>query len=101
MFDAIAIKRNAIPLLGKFPSKKLVMKIMESNVQYIYIALDKDAKDDSLKLAEFMINHGKYVYLLNLDKKDPSDMGFREFWDITDKSKQTNFSDLIRSSLNG
>ena len=101
VFDAIAIKRNAIPLLGKVPSKKLVMKIMESKVQYIYIALDKDAKEDSLKLAEFMINHGKYVYLLDLDKKDPSEMGFREFWHTADNSKQTGFSDLIRSRLNG
>ena len=46
-----------------------------------------------------MINHGKYVYLLNLDKKDPSEMGFREFWNITDKSKQTGFSDLNASTL--
>jgi DNA primase len=101
VFDAIAIKRNAIPLLGKVPSKKLIMKIIESKVQYIYIALDKDAKEDSLKLAEFMINYGKYVYLLNLDKKDPSEMGFREFWGTADNSKQTGFSDLIRSRLNG
>ena len=101
VFDAIAIKRNAIPLLGKVPSKKLIMKIMESKVQYIYIALDKDAKEDSLKLAEFMINYGKYVYMLDLDKKDPSEMGFREFWNTVDYSKQTKFSDLIRSRLNG
>ena len=101
VFDAIAIKRNAIPLLGKFPSKKLVMKIIESGVKDIYIALDEDAKEDALKLSEFMIGYGKNVYLMDMDTKDPSDLGFREFWKQIEVTKQTNFSDLIRSRLNG
>ena len=46
-----------------------------------------------------MINHGKVVYMLDLDKKDPDDMGFREFWGIANKSKRTGFSDLIRGRL--
>ena len=101
VFDAIAIKKNAIPLLGKFPSKKLVMKIMESGVKDIYIALDEDAKEDALKLSEFMIGYGKNVYLMNMDTKDPSDLGFRKFWKQIKITNQTNFSDLIRSRLNG
>jgi DNA primase len=99
VFDAIAIKRNAIPLLGKFPSKKLIMKIMESGVKDIYIALDEDAKEDALKLSEFMIGYGKNVYLMNMDTKDPSDLGFREFWKHIELTKQTGFSDLIKSRL--
>lgn len=101
VFDAIAIKKNAIPLLGKVPSKKLIMKIMESGVTDIYIALDKDAKDDALKLSEFMMGYGKNVYLVDMDTKDPSDLGFRNFWRQMDSTKQTGFSDLIRSRLNG
>jgi DNA primase len=101
VFDAIAIKRNAIPLLGKVPSKKLIMKIMESGVTDIYIALDKDAKDDALKLSEFMMGYGKNVYLVDMDTKDPSDLGFRNFWKQIESTKQTGFSDLIRSRLNG
>ena len=31
------------------------MKIIESGVTDIYIALDNDAKDDALKLSEFMM----------------------------------------------
>ena len=101
VFDAIAIKRNAIPLLGKVPSKKLIMKIMESGVTDIYIALDKDAKNDALKLSEFMMGYGKNVYLVDMDTKDPSDLGFRNFWKQIESTKQTGFSDLIRSRLNG
>jgi DNA primase len=101
VFDAIAIKKNAIPLLGKVPSKKLIMKIIESGVTDIYIALDKDAKEDALKLSEFMMGYGKNVYLIDMDTKDPSDLGFRNFWRQMDSTKQTGFSDLIRSRLNG
>ena len=101
VFDAIAIKKNAIPLLGKVPSKKLIMKIMESGVKDIYIALDNDAKKDALKLSEFMMGYGKNVYLVDMDTKDPSDLGFRNFWKQIQTTKQTGFSDLVRSRLNG
>ena len=101
VFDAIAIKKNAIPLLGKVPSKKLTMKIMESGVKDIYIALDTDAKEDALKLSQFMMGYGKNVYLVDMDTKDPSDLGFRNFWKQIETTKQTGFSDLIRSRLNG
>lgn len=101
VFDAIAIKKNAIPLLGKVPSKKLIMKIIESGVTDIYIALDNDAKEDALKLSQFMMDYGKNVYLVNMDTKDPSDLGFRNFWNKIKTTKQTGFSDLVRSRLNG
>jgi len=42
-FDAIAIKRNAIPLLGKNIQSSLMKKIVSSKVEKIYIALDSDA----------------------------------------------------------
>ena len=41
-FDAIAIKRNAIPLLGKNIQRSLMKKIVSSNVEKIYLALDTD-----------------------------------------------------------
>ena len=42
-FDAISIKRNAIPLFGKNISKKLMQKLVTSEVKKVYLALDKDA----------------------------------------------------------
>lgn len=99
VFDAIAIKRNAIPLLGKFPSKKLIIKIIESGVTDIYIALDEDAKEDARKLSEFMMGYGKNVYLMDMNTKDPSDLGFRQFWKQIENTKQTGFSDIIRGKL--
>ena len=87
MFDAIAIKRNAIPLLGKTFSKKLKEKIAESAVNKIYIALDKDAMKQSLEHARNLMDNGKEVYLVELDDKDPSDMGFNNFNELIQKVK--------------
>ena len=42
-FDAIAIKRNAIPLFGKIIQPVLQRKIIEKRVRDIYICLDADA----------------------------------------------------------
>jgi DNA primase len=78
-FDAMAIKRNAIPLLGKNIQSSLLKRIVQSTVEKIYIALDTDAMKQSLKHCEYLINQGKEVYLVELDGKDPSDLGFSYF----------------------
>jgi hypothetical protein len=78
-FDAIAIKRNAIPLFGKNLQPSLMKKIVTSKVQKIYIALDNDAIEKALEFCELLINEGKEVYLVELKGKDPSEMGFEHF----------------------
>jgi DNA primase len=81
-FDALAIKRNAIPLLGKHIQDNLMKQIVTSVVKQIYIALDKDAMKDALRFAELLLNEGKEVYLVDLDEKDPSEMGFENFTNL-------------------
>ena len=78
-FDALAIKRNAIPLLGKNLQKTLLKKIITSEVEKIYIALDTDAIRQALQHCEYLMNQGKKVYLVELEGKDPSEMGFSYF----------------------
>jgi len=101
VFDAIAIRNNAIPLLGKFPSKTLVKRLVEKKVKKIYVALDEDAKKDAIKLSKFLMDYGISTHLLNLKQKDPSELGFVKFWEILKDSKQTKFSDIIKERLNG
>ena len=79
LFDAIAIKRNAIPLLGKNIQSSLMKKIVTSLVDKIYIALDRDAIKQALKFCEKLMAEGKEVYLVDLQDKDPSEMGFKNF----------------------
>ena len=101
VFDAISIRRNVIPLLGKFLSKTLVKRLIEKKVKTIYVALDEDAKKDAVKLSKFLMDYGITTYLLEMNGKDPSELGFKEFWNITKQSKQSKFSDLIKGRLYG
>ena len=78
-FDAMAIKRNAIPLFGKNIQPSLMKKIVESKVEKIYIALDNDAIKQALKFCEQLLNVGKEVYFVELQGKDPSELGFENF----------------------
>ena len=99
MFDAIAIKRNAIPLLGKTIQKSLMKKLINSTVQKIYIALDKDAIKQALNFCETLMNEGKEVYLVDIDDKDPSDMGFEKFTGLVQNTLPLTFSNLLEKKL--
>ena len=78
VFDAIAIRRNAIPLFGKTIPKSLRKKIYEKKVKEIYILLDSDAIKDSIKITDDLMRNGINVYFVKLSEEDPSDMGFKK-----------------------
>lgn len=99
VFDAIAVKYNAIPLLGKFMSTTLKKKIIDSGIKKIYLALDSDAITDTLKIAKYFINSGIDVYSINLDKKDPSEMGHDEFIEKYQSAQQITNKKLIEMEL--
>ena len=101
VFDAIAIRRNAIPLFGKTIPKSLMKKIYEKQVKQIYILLDSDAIMDSIKMTDSLMKNGIDVYYVNISEEDPSDMGFKKVINLIKKTKQTSFSDLMRMRLNG
>ncbi len=101
VFDAIAIKRNAIPLFGKTIPKSLMKKIYEKKVKKIYILLDKDAISDAIKITDDLMKNGIDVYFVSLSEEDPSDMGFKKVINLIKETKQTFFSDLMRMKLNG
>jgi DNA primase len=98
-FDAIAIKRNAIPLLGKNIQTNLMKKIVSSKVEKIYIALDSDAIKSSLKFCEKFMDEGKEVHLLEMDDKDPSELGFKRFTKLIQKSTPLTLSGLLARKL--
>jgi DNA primase len=98
-FDALAIKRNAIPLLGKHIQDNLMKQIVTSTVKQIYIALDKDAQKDAVKFAELLLNEGKEVYLVDLEDKDPSEMGFEKFTSLIQNTHPMSQYDLMAKKL--
>ena len=98
-FDAIAIKRNAIPLLGKNIQSNLLKRIVQSTVKKVYIALDTDAIKQALKHCEYLLNQGKEVYLVELDGKDPSDLGFSYFTKLIQNTEPIDQYDLMEKKI--
>lgn len=99
-FDAIAIKRNAIPLFGKTIPKAVMTKLVESTVKTVYLALDEDALAQSMDYAKQLLDYGKEVYLLELEGKDPSKIGFENMINLLHKAKPLSFSDLLMKKIN-
>ena len=99
VFDAIAIRRNVIPLLGKSVSPSLYKKIITSEVQDIYVALDTDARDKAIQIAEQFLNQGKRVFLINLPDKDPSEMGFRTFTQFIQSAEELDLTGIMMHKL--
>ena len=101
VFDAMAFRRNAIPLFGKTIMDTLMKKIIESRVKTIYLGLDNDAIEDAVKITETFINNGIEVRMMYFKEKAPSETGFSNLLYLIDRTKKTKFSDLMRVRLNG
>lgn len=99
IFDAIAIKRNAIPLLGKFIRPALKLKLIQSDTPIIYIALDNDAQKEAYKHCEELIKMGKKVHIVELEDKDPSVVGFDKFLEYYNKALEVDLMTLLRYKL--
>jgi DNA primase len=99
VFDALTIKRNVIPLLGKTISEALMKKIVGSQVQKVYIALDNDALKEAIKHCERLLSFGKEVYLVELGGKDANEIGFERFLENIEATPPLNFSTLVSKKL--
>jgi hypothetical protein len=99
LFDAMAIKRNVIPLLGKNIQSNLMKKIVTSLVDKIYIALDRDALKQALRFCEMLLAEGKEVYLVDLQDKDPSEMGFKNFTKLIQNTVPLTYYNLMERKL--
>ena len=100
VFDSFSVKRNVIPLLGKFLPHKLKDKIFEKSVKEITIILDSDAVNDSTKHADYFIKNGIKVKNIIPQQKDAGDMGFKQVNELIKKTEETGWDDLILSKLN-
>ena len=100
VFDSFSVKRNVIPILGKFIPRTLKAKINEKGVKVINILLDSDAVDDSTKHADYFIKNGIKVTNIIPDGIDAGDMGFDKVNELLKETKETGWDDLILSKLN-
>lgn len=100
VFDAIAVKRNAIPLLGTDILPKLREKLLNGEVKRITIILDQDAYRKSVKHSHFLIKNGIEVRnIVPKEDEDPADLKFRQVNKIIKSAKVSNWKDLIKTKL--
>jgi DNA primase len=100
VFDSFSVKRNVVPLLGKFLLPKLRNKILEKGVKHINILLDNDAIKESTEHTDYFIKNGITVKNIIPEGKDAGDMGFDEVNKILKQTKQTGWDDLVLTKLN-
>ena len=101
VYDAIAIRMNAIPLFGKSPQSELQKKIISKGVKKIYIALDSDAFTNALRFAQNLINEGVSVHIIELKDSDPSELGFDNFYKLMKNTKELTLMKLMEYKLVG
>ena len=99
-FDAMSIRRNAVPILGKSLSPALWKRLLTGKLTDIYIALDNDAQVQALEIAEKLIAAGFRVFLIELLGKDPSEMGFKQFTELVQNATELDFSKIMLQKLN-
>lgn len=99
VFDAFSIRRNVIPMLGKFLLPTLKNKIKEKGVGEIVIVMDPDAVMASIKHSEYFIKNGIRVKNVILKDTDAGELGFEKTNKIIKETKQTNWDDLILTKI--
>jgi DNA primase len=99
MFDAISLRRNAIPLLGKTIPRNLEKALLQNKVKNVVIFLDEDAQSDAMKLEQHLKQYDMNVSVVLTKGKDAADMGFETAWEEISNSRSTNFKEYIEQRL--
>ena len=97
--DAIALRRNAIPLFGKTLSQKLKSAIITSKCPEVNVVLDDDALSSAISIARWVQSIGKVVKLVKLQGKDPNVLGFAATLQQVKKTEELDFSDMMKLRL--
>lgn len=85
-FDAISIKSNSIPILGKILRPKLKEKLINNNATVV-IFLDNDAINDAIGLCKTLYKHIRNVYYVNIvEDKDPGGLNNLEIFNYIGKN---------------
>lgn len=101
VFDAMAIRINAVPLFGKYPSKTLRERMIVNKVKRVNIVLDDDAFDDAVKNYKLLTSNipNIEIHIVMLNGKDPSTLGFEKVHKLIRESRQFDEEDLFNYEI--
>ena len=98
-FDALSIRRNAIPLFGKSIQSELEKKIIGNSVKKLYIVLDSDAIKNALRLTKKFMSYGIETHLVDLGDQDPSDVGYENVNELIYNTQPMDLRKLVEYEL--
>ena len=98
-FDAIAAGTNAIPQFGKIILNTVKHTIVSRGVQQVNIALDGDARKAAIDAAEYFLNNGIDVRLIDLKDSDPAELGYDRMQELIANVDPFTFGDLLTNRL--
>lgn len=99
VFDAISVRYNAIPLLGKSILPLLKFYIIKNKPPYVNIILDTDAKSDSLKLCNELLSENIPCKFVEFIGKDPNAIGHSNIWKFIDNTAYINKYMLYKMAI--
>lgn len=99
VFDAIAIKRNAIPLLGKYIGDQLKTRLIEEETPEVYIALDAGETKTAEKHHKELSRIGVKVRYVEVKKKDPGEEGFENMCNVIREAEELTFRKILELKL--
>lgn len=99
VFDAIAIRRNAVALLGKNIPSKLKMKMIENKVSEVYVVLDEDAIKNAISITETLLSEDIKVRFVKMGTEDAADIGFRGMTEKLRNAPLMGFDTLMKQKL--
>jgi hypothetical protein len=99
VFDAITLKRNTIPLLGKSLSKTILYKLVMNGVKEVNLYLDDDvsikAKED---IKDRLLSYNINCNIMNFIGKDTNEVGYKNVID-TQEIVEFTFDSKIKELL--
>lgn len=99
VFDAFSVKRNAIPILGKFIPNALMQAIFTNGVKEIILMFDNDAIQESVKYAHYFLRNGISVKNIIPDEKDFGEIGFNKTIPLMKQYPYSGWSELVMDKL--
>jgi DNA primase len=99
VFDAISLKRNTIPLLGKNIYQSFILKLLQNNVVEVNLYLDNDTTfNENEKIYQKLHSYGIKCNVYHLPGKDVNDIGYNNTIQYSDKLEMS-FENKIKGNL--
>lgn len=99
--DAITIRRNAVPLYGTNIQSELKNKLLDYNINHVFIALDSDAISHSYEIANYLMSLGIQSSILNFEAgTDANSIGFHNLQKYFDNPINVSRTNIFEHELN-